>query len=360
MCVNQKCMPVAQLRAAGSSCPNNCSGNGICNSLGHCHCDAGFAPPLCEYPGFGGSEDSGPTTDPNGKVHQSLLYQFYFIIFAEGKEFVTAMFIIFLGIIPALAIFGLILYYTRHNLKITWPQTTRKYVLNFLVHVFCACKGVGKKSKQPIPTISQQVSTKNGGSERNPKLEIKQTGLISTTNTDVINRNSRFFNVNESGSFKEPLKSGLAENKSYRLSLKNVKNLKFKNMGEPEYVNIGRTPADTEAVGSTDENIKYITDTDVKNINSQYFNVDLNKPPKGQPKSSLTENKSSRLSFKNVKALKLNTNIKVKNKVAPQDINAEKTPATAETVCSLDETPTTSVQSLAKKFSYLSSNPNNS
>lgn len=68
MCVNQKCMSIDSLRAAGRTCPNNCNNNGICNSLGHCHCKDGFAPPLCDYPGFGGSEDSGPTTDPEGII----------------------------------------------------------------------------------------------------------------------------------------------------------------------------------------------------------------------------------------------------------------------------------------------------
>ncbi|XP_076810350.1 zona pellucida sperm-binding protein 4-like [Clavelina lepadiformis] len=43
-----------------STCPNNCSGNGICNDNGNCHCSDGFAPPDCSAPGGGGSVDSGP------------------------------------------------------------------------------------------------------------------------------------------------------------------------------------------------------------------------------------------------------------------------------------------------------------
>lgn len=66
MCVNQKCMSVASLRTVGPTCTNDCNGNGVCNSLGHCHCKDGFAPPDCDYPGPGGSEDSGPASDPNG------------------------------------------------------------------------------------------------------------------------------------------------------------------------------------------------------------------------------------------------------------------------------------------------------
>lgn len=67
MCVNQKCMSVASLRKQGPTCPHDCNGNGVCNSLGHCHCKDGFAPPYCDYPGPGGSEDSGPASDPDGK-----------------------------------------------------------------------------------------------------------------------------------------------------------------------------------------------------------------------------------------------------------------------------------------------------
>ncbi|KAI4460526.1 adam a disintegrin and metalloprotease domain [Holotrichia oblita] len=107
MCVNQTCLSVESLRAVGPRCPNNCNGNGVCNSLGHCHCKDGFGSPTCEYPGPGGSQDSGPASDPNAR-----------------KEFVTAVFIIFLGIIPALALISLLLYYARQNLKLTWSQSS--------------------------------------------------------------------------------------------------------------------------------------------------------------------------------------------------------------------------------------------
>ena len=64
MCVNRKCMPVADLRIGPHSCPSDCNGNGLCNSYGHCHCKVGYAPPDCLATGPGGSVDSGPASNP--------------------------------------------------------------------------------------------------------------------------------------------------------------------------------------------------------------------------------------------------------------------------------------------------------
>ncbi|XP_060528706.1 disintegrin and metalloproteinase domain-containing protein 12 [Cylas formicarius] len=101
MCVNQKCMPVLSLRKQTLSCEKDCNGNGWCNNKGHCHCKEGFAPPFCEYPGLGGSEDSGPTADPNAR-----------------QGVVKAMFILFLGVIPTLALLAFLSYYAKYNLKL--------------------------------------------------------------------------------------------------------------------------------------------------------------------------------------------------------------------------------------------------
>ncbi|CAH1405789.1 unnamed protein product [Nezara viridula] len=97
MCVGQRCLSVGAL-TAGTACKDNCNGNGVCNSLGHCHCNTGFAPPYCHDPGTGGSEDSGPATQPNAR-----------------RDVITAFYIVFLGIIPGIALVSLFVYYSKRN-----------------------------------------------------------------------------------------------------------------------------------------------------------------------------------------------------------------------------------------------------
>ncbi|KAH8267346.1 hypothetical protein KR018_011802, partial [Drosophila ironensis] len=83
MCVAQKCLPVATVRhrGMGKACPEDCNGNGVCNSKGHCHCDIGFGGESCGRAGSGGSPDSGPATDPNGSPGlQRFLYVLFFLV----------------------------------------------------------------------------------------------------------------------------------------------------------------------------------------------------------------------------------------------------------------------------------------
>ncbi|KAH8407940.1 hypothetical protein KR222_004177, partial [Zaprionus bogoriensis] len=69
MCVDQQCLTLQRVRqmGLGASCPEECNGNGVCNSRGHCHCAVGFGGESCNKPGHGGSPDSGPATDPSSK-----------------------------------------------------------------------------------------------------------------------------------------------------------------------------------------------------------------------------------------------------------------------------------------------------
>ncbi|NXP04359.1 ADAM9 protein, partial [Thinocorus orbignyianus] len=60
ICINQTCVPQEGHLMSRCFAETTCRGRGICNSRGNCHCDSGWAPPYCEFFGFGGSVDSGP------------------------------------------------------------------------------------------------------------------------------------------------------------------------------------------------------------------------------------------------------------------------------------------------------------
>ncbi|XP_074015885.1 disintegrin and metalloproteinase domain-containing protein 9-like [Numenius arquata] len=62
ICINQTCVPQERHLASHCSAETTCGGKGICNTRGNCHCDNGWAPPYCEFFGFGGSVDSGPAS----------------------------------------------------------------------------------------------------------------------------------------------------------------------------------------------------------------------------------------------------------------------------------------------------------
>ncbi|XP_028391206.1 disintegrin and metalloproteinase domain-containing protein 9-like isoform X2 [Dendronephthya gigantea] len=61
VCFNNTCIDIKEAYADQPECPNNCSGNGICNNLGHCHCNPGYSCPNCSERcnSTGGSIDSG-------------------------------------------------------------------------------------------------------------------------------------------------------------------------------------------------------------------------------------------------------------------------------------------------------------
>ena len=115
LCVNQKCMPVASLKIGPLSCENNCHGHGQCNSLGHCHCDQGWAPPHCQHPGAGGSLDSGPASNPGA-----------------GAGLTTALYVIFLFILPVLLLSACITYYVKGDSLNLWIKKSKPDTSGFI------------------------------------------------------------------------------------------------------------------------------------------------------------------------------------------------------------------------------------
>ncbi|XP_007656330.3 disintegrin and metalloproteinase domain-containing protein 30-like [Ornithorhynchus anatinus] len=63
ICINRTCQKASFLHYDCSL--DKCNKRGQCNNRRHCHCNYGWAPPFCEFFGFGGSIDSGPAGKSN-------------------------------------------------------------------------------------------------------------------------------------------------------------------------------------------------------------------------------------------------------------------------------------------------------
>lgn len=173
-----------------------------------------------------------------------------------------ALYIVFLGIIPVIAIAAFLMYYAKHNVNFKWQKTSVAYVVsNCLKHVGCAC--CGGRQTPTVPTLSHQVANRQSESTRCLNLEITPGGLISTTNTYVLN--------NFAGCSTIPVQSH-NEPQKRRMSFKNIMHLKlntslkFRSSSNNE----STTPKTTETICPDDESqLQYVN---VRNLTKQFDN----------------------------------------------------------------------------------------
>ncbi|KAM9475193.1 disintegrin and metalloproteinase domain-containing protein 9 isoform 2-T2 [Clarias gariepinus] len=80
VCLNYECKSADELKY-DCDVQSKCHGHGVCNSNKNCHCDYGWEPPSCEFAGYGGSIDSGPTwNDKDTSVRDGLLVFFFLVL----------------------------------------------------------------------------------------------------------------------------------------------------------------------------------------------------------------------------------------------------------------------------------------
>ncbi|XP_050088009.1 uncharacterized protein LOC126572612 [Anopheles aquasalis] len=207
MCLNQMCTSVEKLVAGGNGkhCPENCNGKGICNSEGHCHCEEGFGPPLCNVPGPGGSVDSGPSTDPNA-----------------GSTVRRMMYIFFCGVVPLSAIFAIVVYYFREGNIFTRKRKSPTSVLN--IHIKPDSSHSASSTHTMLPSSPNSPDSDMNSALLRPSATTNQLATAGVNGGGVGGESDFVANNNMFGKFKgftlQPLPQSNAPNSGNKKSPK--------------------------------------------------------------------------------------------------------------------------------------------
>uniref|UniRef100_A0A8B9G746 Disintegrin and metalloproteinase domain-containing protein 12 n=1 Tax=Amazona collaria TaxID=241587 RepID=A0A8B9G746_9PSIT len=129
ICLNRRCQNTSVFGV--HKCATKCHGRGVCNNKKNCHCEADWAPPLCDKPGFGGSLDSGP-------IRQ-----------ADNKSLTIGVLITILCLIFA----GSIMYVKRKTFM-RWLFTSKKTTIEKLRSVSPARPSGSSEPNHHVPTTS--------------------------------------------------------------------------------------------------------------------------------------------------------------------------------------------------------------
>lgn len=134
--------------------------------------------------------------------------------------------------------------------------------------MFSACKGDGLKKN--VTTVSERVQQHNTSKIRN--IDIQPSGLISTTNTEGINKSTNIIKTNDNIPNENKRRLSF---KAIRSSLKLNTSLKYSKRINKDSDNnsVCNTPETAETTVSTPDSVAFIN---VKKLALQYDNQSVN------------------------------------------------------------------------------------
>ncbi|XP_012518871.1 PREDICTED: disintegrin and metalloproteinase domain-containing protein 1b-like [Propithecus coquereli] len=106
VCLNFSCTDYSSVSLACDP-ETTCNKKGVCNDLGHCHCESGYAPPDCTTAGQGGSVDSGPAGKPTEPLPPQEGPQN--VTTTKQEEFTIDVIVLFVIILLILLISGMLI-----------------------------------------------------------------------------------------------------------------------------------------------------------------------------------------------------------------------------------------------------------